>query len=237
MVCGEGVCNEAEAFHSWRCSSQLISCPLSEPGRGFCPGDGSHFRLYKQGGKLQFYTQQMWETGTRLLMKQLMPQTETKELLFMRHMHINYYCMFFSHRFNVSVLWRLQTCDLYANFQVTLKICRFSHTSPSACHRLPRTYIFSKKRGNRPVPSLATSSSSAEVLAEAMASGSFRVKGNTSLRDGEREIEWKGKTLCQQQREEREKEGGTINLIPKVWVTVPGKEQCGFAELAEVERN
>lgn len=34
---------------------------------------------------------------------------------------------------------------------------------------------------NKPAPSLATSSSSVDVLAEVMASGSFRVKGNTSL--------------------------------------------------------
>lgn len=38
---------------------------------------------------------------------------------------------------------------------------------------------------NKPAPSLAISSRSAEVLAEAMASGSFRVKGNTSLREAE----------------------------------------------------
>lgn len=38
------------------------------------------------------------------------------------------------------------------------------------------------KNGSKPAPSLATSSTSADVLAEAMALGSFRVKGNTSLR-------------------------------------------------------
>lgn len=39
-----------------------------------------------------------------------------------------------------------------------------------------------RKNWSKPAPSLATSSSSADVQAEAMASGSFRMKGNTSLR-------------------------------------------------------
>lgn len=86
--------------------------------------------------------------------------------------------------------------------------------APIAC--LSPKYIFSEKRGNKPAPSLATSSRSADVLAEAMASGSFRVKGNTSLRKRE-EVEWTGEKLGQQRKGKDEwKRVGPKSLIPNV---------------------
>lgn len=54
--------------------------------------------------------------------------------------------------------------------------------SQMVCHKSTNTISSGRETTrNKPAPSLATSSSSVDVLAEVMASGSFRVKGNTSL--------------------------------------------------------
>lgn len=65
----------------------------------------------------------------------------------------------------------------YTSFLFRNSISRMNYSQHKVC------FMFSNL--NKPAPSLATSSRSADVVAEEMASGSFRVKGNTSLRKGQ----------------------------------------------------
>lgn len=106
----------------------------------------------------------------------------------------------FTHAFQRERYCSLWNCGLFHNDSVVhIWSTGFSWYSMSqmVCHKSTNTISSERKTTrNKPAPSLATSSSSVDVLAEAMASGSFRMKGNTSL---------EGKTLI----EVKEQRGGT----------------------------
>lgn len=79
----------------------------------------------------------------------------------------------------------------------------------------------------KPAPSLATSSRSEKVLAEAMASGSFRVNGNTSL--------------LMQQKAMRRKRSAKLSPDPSrekvYWLSFMGKSLTGTLESLSMRRD